>query len=60
VKCDVCGREFNNSEEVKQHREQMHPMDEHEIKDMGEENPEIKHEEADSEIEMPTPAERTR
>jgi hypothetical protein len=63
VKCDLCGREFNNSEELKQHHEQMHPMnemDEREVKDMDEKNPEIEREMPDSEVEMPTPVERTR
>ena len=26
VKCDVCGEEFTNSEEMKRHRERAHPM----------------------------------
>ena len=26
MKCDVCNQEFANSEEVKQHKEQEHPM----------------------------------
>jgi hypothetical protein len=26
VKCDVCDQEFANSEEVKRHKEQVHPM----------------------------------
>jgi hypothetical protein len=59
VKCDLCDREFNNSEELMQHKEQVHPMDERETRES--ENPEVKREAADSdEIEMPTPAERTR
>jgi len=60
VKCDLCGREFNNAEELKQHREEMHPMDEHEVKDMDEKNPEIEREVPDSGVEIPAPAERTR
>ena len=60
MKCDLCGREFNNAEELKQHREEMHPMDEHEVKDMDEKNPEIEREVSDSEVEMPAPVERTR
>lgn len=62
MKCDLCGKEFNNSEELKQHKEQVHPMDEQETPDIDRENPEIKREMPDSgEVEMPTPpAERTR
>ena len=26
VKCDLCDQEFANSEEVKRHKEQVHPM----------------------------------
>lgn len=26
MKCDLCDREFANSEEVKRHKEQVHPM----------------------------------
>ena len=59
MKCDLCDQEFNNSEELKQHREQMHPMDEREVKDMDEKNPEIERDMLDSEVEMPTPVERT-
>jgi hypothetical protein len=59
VKCDLCDREFNNSEELMQHKEQVHPMDERETGKS--ENPEIKRDVTDSdEVEMPTPAERTR
>jgi len=28
VKCDICDQEFANSEEVKRHKEQVHPMGE--------------------------------
>jgi hypothetical protein len=28
VKCDICDQEFTNSEEVKRHKEQAHPMGE--------------------------------
>jgi hypothetical protein len=35
VKCDLCGQEFANSEEVKRHQEQEHPMgDEGEAPDL--------------------------
>jgi hypothetical protein len=30
VKCDICDQEFANSEEVKRHKEQVHPMGEDE------------------------------
>jgi len=30
MKCDVCGQELANSEEVKLHKERMHPLDERE------------------------------
>jgi len=30
VKCDICDQDFANSEEVKRHKEQMHPMGEEE------------------------------
>ena len=26
MKCDLCNQEFANSEEVKRHKEQVHPM----------------------------------
>jgi hypothetical protein len=26
MKCDLCNEEFANSEEVKRHKEEMHPM----------------------------------
>jgi hypothetical protein len=28
MKCDLCDQEFANSEEVKRHKEQVHPMGE--------------------------------
>ncbi len=30
MKCDICDQEFANSEEVKRHKEQVHPMGEEE------------------------------
>ena len=60
MKCDLCGREFNNTEELKQHREQVHPVDEREVPDIDKENPEIEREVPDAEVEMPPPVERTR
>ena len=35
MKCDLCDREFANSEELMRHKEQMHPMDEGEMPDMA-------------------------
>lgn len=59
MKCALCGKEFNNAEEMKEHNEQMHPMDELEAPDMIE-NPEVKREMRESEpAEMPVPVERT-
>jgi len=60
VKCDLCDKEFNNSEELKRHKEQVHPMDESETPDMDVENPEVKREQSGSEVDMPQPVERTR
>ena len=28
MKCDICNEEFANSEEVKMHKERVHPLDE--------------------------------
>jgi len=55
VKCDICDQEFANSEEVKNHKEQVHPMGEGDLEkpDLVE-NPGMKPEES----EMPEPAER--
>jgi hypothetical protein len=55
LKCDICDQEFANSEEVKNHKEQVHPMGEGdgEKPDLME-NPGMKPEES----EMPEPAER--
>ena len=60
MKCDLCDREFNNSEELKQHKEQVHPMDDSEMRDMDKENPEIDGEVPDTDVELPAPVERTR
>jgi uncharacterized C2H2 Zn-finger protein len=62
VKCDMCDKEFNNSDELKRHKEEVHPMDERGTPDIDRENPEIKRDLADSEpAEMPDPPEgRTR
>jgi hypothetical protein len=52
MKCDICDQEFANSEEVKAHKEQAHPMgDEGKTPSMGDE---IKGQES----EMPEPAEQ--
>ena len=62
MKCDVCDKEFNNSEELKRHQEEVHPMDQGETPEMNSENPEIEREMTESDpAEMPVPAEiRTR
>jgi hypothetical protein len=57
VKCDVCEKEFNKSEELKRDKEQMHRMDESEAPDMDRENPEVKREMPESEP-ADLPAER--
>ena len=49
VKCDICDQEFANSEEVRQHKEQVHPM--------GEEDGE-KPDLMETPDEMPEPAEQ--
>ena len=59
MKCDVCGKEFNNAEELKLHKEEFHPMDEGEVPAIEDENPEVKREKESSEVEMPMPIERT-
>jgi hypothetical protein len=55
MKCDVCDQEFANSEEVKQHKEQVHPMG-----DEQSETPDMMERPAmdGTESEMPEPAER--
>ena len=47
MKCDICGQDVENSEDLKQHKEQAHPtgvgaksMDSHERPDLSEDNPE--------------------
>jgi len=56
----LCDKEFNNTEELKRHKEQLHPMDEGEVPEMKDENPEVKREKEDSEVEMPMPVEGRR
>jgi len=51
VKCDICNEEFANSEEVKRHKEQVHPMGE----EAGE-APDLMEKPVESE--MPEPAEQ--
>ncbi len=48
MKCDICDQEFANSEEVKRHQEQAHPMGEEGEKPDLMETPD----------EMPEPAEQ--
>jgi hypothetical protein len=52
VKCDICDQEFANSEEVKRHKEEVHPMGEGDG-----EKPDLM--ENSTESEMPEPAERS-
>lgn len=52
MKCDICNQEFANSEEVKRHKEEVHPMGE----ESGE-KPDLM--EKPSENEMPEAAERS-
>jgi hypothetical protein len=35
MKCDLCGQEFANSEEIKAHKEEAHPMGDGEKTEMG-------------------------
>jgi hypothetical protein len=53
VKCDLCDREFNNSEELMRHKEQMHPMNDAEMPEMSGEKQEMPESERE-------PAERRR
>lgn len=46
MKCDLCDQEFANSEEVKRHKEQVHP-----VADEGGETPDL----AETPDEMPEP-----
>ena len=59
VKCDLCDQEFANSEEVKRHKEQVHPMGEGdgETPDLME-NPESSDGMKPEVSEMPEPAEQ--
>jgi len=36
MKCDICDEEFANSEEVKLHKERVHPLDERKSGDQDE------------------------
>jgi hypothetical protein len=57
MKCDVCDKDFNNSEELMMHKEQMHPVDDREMPDLAPEKREL----PDSEpAEMPEPSEGRR
>jgi hypothetical protein len=57
MKCDVCNEEFANSEEVKRHKEQMHPMGDGKEPDLMEKPPATDGMEP-NESETPEPAER--
>ena len=51
MKCDVCNEEFANSEEVKLHKERVHPLDERKSGDENLEQPDM----MDGEPERPEP-----
>jgi len=55
VKCDICDQEFANSEEVKRHKEQAHPMGEEDGK-----QPERQPDLMETPDETPEPAEQRR
>jgi hypothetical protein len=57
MKCDLCNEEFANSEEVKRHKEEMHPMGDG--KDPGiMENPGMSGSVEQTDSEVPEAAER--
>ena len=56
MKCDLCDKEFNNSEELMRHKEEVHPVDNAEMPDLAPEKGV-----PDSEpVDMPEPAEQLR
>jgi hypothetical protein len=57
MKCDLCNEEFANSEEVKQHKEQVHPMGDGKEPDLME-NPQPSVGMERNESDVPEPAER--
>jgi hypothetical protein len=57
VKCDLCNEEFANSEEVKRHKEQVHPMGDGKEPGLME-NPQPSDGTERKESEVPEPAER--
>jgi len=57
MNCDVCNQEFANSEEVKRHKEQVHPMGDGVDPDLLK-NPGAIDGVDRNESEMPAPAER--
>jgi hypothetical protein len=57
MKCDLCNEEFANSEEVKRHQEQVHPMGSGKESDLIE-NPQPSGGMEPNESEVPEPAER--
>ena len=52
MKCDICDEEFANSEEVKLHKERVHPIDE---RNSGEEENLESPDNMDAEPERPEP-----
>ena len=57
MKCDLCNAEFANSEEVKRHKEEMHPMGDGKDPDIME-TPGMSDSVEQNESEVPGPAER--
>jgi hypothetical protein len=55
MKCNVCDQEFANSEDLKRHQEQSHPMGDVEGKDPELEQPDLMENPV---VNMPEPAER--
>jgi hypothetical protein len=54
MKCDLCNQEFANSEELKRHQEQVHPMGDGKEPDVME-NPGTSNGMEHNESEMPDP-----
>jgi hypothetical protein len=57
MKCDLCNEEFANSEEVKRHKEQVHPMGDGKEPGLME-KPQPSDGPEQNESEVPEPAER--
>ncbi|HEV2035198.1 MAG TPA: hypothetical protein VGU71_13540 [Candidatus Dormibacteraeota bacterium] len=57
MKCDICGQDVGNSEEVQKHKEQMHPADENDESTENLERPDLVGDtpEESAAIEIPKP-----